>query len=241
MAVVKEPARGFCYCSLVNDPVVRIKICGITTLADARVAIQAGADALGFLVDLLYPSEDELAPEAAAEIVAALPPFVSPTLVTHAVEPARVRELVRAVHPHVLQLHGAFALEEIPPFRADFPHLKVIKAVHVEGTEAIERARRAAQYADAVLLDTKTATRLGGTGLTHDWEISRRIREALGERPVILAGGLNPDNVAAAIEQVRPWAVDVNSGVSARRGVKSAAAVQSFVRCARRRLSHAPA
>lgn len=224
-----------------NGHVVRVKICGITTAEDAGAAIRAGADALGFLVGLLYPSEDELAPAEAAEIAAALPPFVSPTLVTHASEPARVRELVRTVHPQVLQLHGSFPLEEIPLLRGDFPYLKIVKAVHVDGTEAIARARRAAQVADAVLLDTKAGTRIGGTGLTHDWGISRRICEALAGRPVILAGGLNPDNVAAAIEQVQPWAVDVNSGVSVRRGVKSPAAMESFVRSAKRHLIPASA
>jgi phosphoribosylanthranilate isomerase len=106
--------------------------------------------------------------------------------------------------------------------------------VHVDGEPAIEVAAKAARFADAVLLDTKTATRIGGTGVTHDWSISRRIRDALAPTPVILAGGLTPANVAAAVEQVHPYAVDVNSGVSIRRGRKSAALVEAFIGAAKR-------
>ena len=220
---------------------LRVKICGISTQEDAGAAVRAGADALGFLVGLLYPSEDQVTAEQAAEIIARLPPFVTPTLVTHRSQLAEVADLCRVARPHVLQLHADFRLAEIPLLRREFPHLKVIKAVHVDGPGAVERAPAAAEYADAVLLDTRTATRIGGTGVTHDWAISRRVRDALGERPIVLAGGLNPENVVAAIERVLPWAVDVNSGVSVRRGLKSPERMESFVRCAKRALSHAPA
>jgi phosphoribosylanthranilate isomerase len=111
--------------------------------------------------------------------------------------------------------------------------MAIIKAVHVEGEDSIEVARQAAPYADAILLDTRTEARLGGTGLTHDWAISRRIRDAVAATPVILAGGLTPGNVTGAIRQVRPYAVDVNSGVSLQRGRKSPALVEAFVRAAR--------
>jgi phosphoribosylanthranilate isomerase len=220
---------------------VRVKICGITTQGDARAAVRAGADALGFLVGLLYPSEDQLSAEQAAEIIARLPPFVSPTLVTHRSRLAEVVELCRVARPHVLQLHGDFHLPEIPLLRRELPHLKVIKAVHVDGPAAVERAVAAAEHADAVLLDTRTATRIGGTGVTHDWGISRQVRDALGERPVILAGGLDPENVSAAIERVLPWAVDVNSGVCVRRGQKSVERMESFVRNAKSAFSPASA
>jgi phosphoribosylanthranilate isomerase len=213
---------------------MRVKICGITTHEDASAAVNLGTDALGFLVGLLHESEDEISAKAAAEIVATLPPFVSGTLVTHRAELAEVRELCKDVRPQVLQLHGAFPLDRIPQLREEFPSLKIIKAVHVENKLAVDLAKTAAPYVDAVLLDTKTATRIGGTGVTHDWSISRRIRDALVGTRVILAGGLNPENVASAVVQVRPYAVDVNSGVSIRRGKKSPELMERFIRAAKR-------
>jgi phosphoribosylanthranilate isomerase len=212
----------------------RVKICGITTTADAWTATRLGADALGFLVGLLYESADQLSASAAARIIEALPPFVSGTLVTHRADLTEVRKLCREARPQVVQLHGRYPLEDIQGLREAFPSIKIIKAVHVDGEPAIEVAARAARFADAVLLDTKTATRIGGTGVTHDWSISRGIRDALAPTPVILAGGLTPANVAAAIEQVHPYAVDVNSGVSIRRGTKSAALVEAFIQAVKR-------
>lgn len=212
----------------------RVKICGITNQEDARTAISLGADALGFLVGLIYPSVDQLTPERARELVKFLPPFVNSVLVTHQSDPEEVSFLVTAVGPHVLQLHGAFAIEEIPLLRQRFPHLKILKAVHVEGEEAIEVSREVAPHVDGILLDSRTATRLGGTGVTHDWSISRRICEALSGTPVILAGGLRPDNVVSAIETVQPFGVDVNTGVCAEPGRKSPALLRRFIQGAKR-------
>jgi len=214
--------------------VPRVKICGITNSEDAQAAISSGADALGFLVGLIYPSADQLTPERARELVIGLPPFVNSVLVTHQSDPEVVSSLVTVVAPHVLQLHGTFAIADVPRIRERFPHLKILKAVHVEGESAIETSQRVAPYVDGILLDTRTATRLGGTGVTHDWSISRRIREALSGRPVILAGGLRPDNVVAAIETVQPYGVDVNTGVCSEPGRKSPELLQQFLSSAKR-------
>jgi phosphoribosylanthranilate isomerase len=211
----------------------RVKICGITTKEDARTAIDLGTDALGFLVGLLYESEDELSADEAGKIIEGLPPFVSTTLVTHRAGLADVRELCVHVRPQVVQLHGPYPVEHIPALRDAFPTVKIIKAVHADRESGADAAVEASRYADAVLLDTKTSTRIGGSGLTHDWALSRRIRDALAPVPVILAGGLTPANVARAIEQVRPYAVDVNSGVSLRRGKKSPRLVEEFLRAAK--------
>jgi phosphoribosylanthranilate isomerase len=213
--------------------VPRVKICGNTSREEVGFAIARGVDALGFLVGLLYPSDDELSPTRAAEMIGSLPPFVTGVLVTHWSNLDEVRDLCRTVHPAAVQLHGDFGLEEIPSLRAAFPYLRIIKVIHVEDGAAVEAARRAAHFADAVLLDTRTETRLGGTGVVHDWSISRRIRDALGDTPVILAGGLTPENVATAIASVRPYGVDVNSGVSLARGKKDRRAVEEFIRIAK--------
>lgn len=221
-----------------RSPIVhvpRVKICGITRLADAWLAIDAGVDALGFLVGLDYPSGDELEPGAARRLVARLPPLVSPVLVTHRKTLPEVLALCAEVAPHVVQLHGHFPLLEIPVLRRLHPHLKLVKAVHVDGESAIAFAVEAARWADALLLDTRTATRIGGTGQTHDWSISRRIREAVAPTPILLAGGLRPENLAAAIERVGPYGVDVNTGVSLAPGEKSPDAVRRFVQIAKAR------
>ena len=212
----------------------RVKICGITTREDAWTAIELGADAVGFLVGLLYASEDALTGADAGKLVEHVSPFVSATLVTHRANLAEVRKLVREVAPQVVQLHGPYPIDQIPALRDSCPAVKVIKAVHVTGDDSIGAAVDAARYADAVLLDSKTATRIGGTGVTHDWALSRKIRETLAPTPVILAGGLTAANVAQAIETVEPYAVDVNSGVSIRRGKKSRTLIEEFMRAAKR-------
>ena len=212
---------------------VRVKICGVTTPEDAALAARLGADAVGVLVGLSHASEDELDPEPAGAILATLPPFVVGTLVTHRTRLEDVQRLCRATRPHAVQLHGDVADDVIPGLRELFPSLRIVKTVHVDGEGSVDAAHRVAPHVDAVLLDTRTATRIGGTGLTHDWSITRRIRDALADTPVILAGGLTPDNVAAAVDRVHPSAVDVNSGVSLRRGQKSDELLARFIRTAK--------
>lgn len=219
---------------------MRLKICGITTSDDAFLAIANGADALGFLIGLMYPSDDETTCEAAAEIVAALPPFVSTVLVTHQIDPEWVVNTSRALHCTTVQLHGEFPLQRIPDLRAALPYLKITRVAHVEGEGSVAQAVAIAEWADAVHLDTKTATRLGGTGRVHDWQVSARIVRSV-RVPVILAGGLTPGNVRQAIETVRPYGVDVNSGVdldaSPRKSADKLRAFAESVRRARTELS----
>lgn len=212
--------------------VPRIKICGLALQEDVASVAAAGADAAGFLVGLDYPSEDALEPDAAANLIRRVPSHVTPVLVTHASRPARLAELAERVRPRAVQIHGGFAPADLPALKAAFPDIAWIRAVHPEEGDGIDGARRAAEVFDAILLDSRSGDRLGGTGKTHDWRISRAIREAV-DAPVILAGGLTPGNVAGAIRTVRPHGVDVNTGVSERRGVKAAAKVAAFVRNAR--------
>lgn len=214
---------------------MRVKVCGVTTAADAALVARLGADAVGVLVGLAHPSEDELDAEGARAVVAALPPFVAATLVTHRTEPEEVRRLCHAVHTPVVQLQARVSTDAVAALRAEFPALRIVACVHVEDEGALDDAKRIAPHVDGLLLDSRTATRLGGTGVPHDWSISRRVRDTLPETPVILAGGLTPRNVARAIADVRPYAVDVNSGVSVRRGQKSPELVEAFIRAAKGR------
>jgi phosphoribosylanthranilate isomerase len=211
---------------------MRVKICGITSVEEARMAIAAGADAVGFLIGLNYRTNDEIPAETAAKVIASLPPFISSVLVTHRKETQWIAETCRKIACNTIQLHGEFPLDEIPHLRRQVPYAKVIKAVHVMDSDSDELAVQAAPWVDGILLDTKTETRIGGTGITHDWTISARIVRHV-TKPVILAGGLNPENVNAAVTTVVPYGIDVNSGVEYADGSKSSEKIQAFVRLAR--------
>jgi phosphoribosylanthranilate isomerase len=212
---------------------MRVKICGIRRVEDALAAVDAGADAVGCLVGLDYAAPDNIDPGTARGIFAALPPLVARVLVTHRTGLAEVTALMHESGATVAQLHGDFPTVAIPALREALPYAAIVKSVHVTGDETVAAALAAARSADAILLDTIARGRIGGTGKTHDWKISARIAAA-SPKPVILAGGLNPDNVAEAIERVRPFAVDVNSGTRGADGWKDHAKIRSFIQAARK-------
>lgn len=199
-----------------------VKICGITRVEDALLAARAGAHAIGTVLYSRSPRAVDA--QQARRIVRAVPPFV--TTVTLLVNPtaAEVERVLEEVQPAVLQFHG----NEDPEFCAQFG-VPYIKAVQVRaGVDLLQYARL---YADAkgLLLDAFVEGSPGGTGASFDWGlIPKNI-----PLPIILAGGLTPENVTDAIRKVRPWAVDVASGVESAKGVKDAAKVAAFVRGAR--------
>lgn len=199
---------------------VRIKICGITRLEDALAAAELGADALGFN---LWPGSPRFVPpEAARAIVSRLPPFVTPVGVFVNQPRAEVMRLAAAAGVALVQLHG----DEAPP-DCEGLGLPVIKAFRVAGPEDLE-AIPAYRSAAAVLLDSRSDG-FGGSGRAFDWGLARR---AAGARPLILAGGLSPGNVARAIRAVRPFAVDAASGLESSPGVKDREKMALFVRAA---------
>ena len=207
---------------------MRIKICGITTPQEGLAAAHAGADALGCLVGVEHLSPDGIPAAAARWVFAALPPYVARVLVTHRATLPEIEDLVAETAATVVQLHGDFPVAEIPRLCSRFPYLTIVKAVPVTGDEADAQARDAARAAHAILLDTRTPGRVGGTGTVHDWSISARIVTGVPV-PVILAGGLHAGNVAEAIARVRPWGVDVNTGTKGADGKKSEERMRSFV------------
>jgi phosphoribosylanthranilate isomerase len=211
---------------------MRVKICGLSRVEDAVVAAEAGADAVGCLVGLDHASPDQVSAATAKAVYSVLPPFVARVLVTHKTTLGEVSDLVRATGATAVQLHGEYPLVAVPALGEAFPYLSIVKCVHVTGEEAIAAAGAAARVADAVLLDTKVRGRIGGTGKTHDWSISARIVETC-PKPVILAGGLNPGNVADAIKRVRPWGVDTNSGTRGTGGSKDHAKIRAFIGAAK--------
>lgn len=196
----------------------RIKICGITREEDARAAAQLGADAIGLVFYAPSPRNVRLA--QARAIAAAVPPFV--TVVGLFVDPAReeVESVLRGCAINVLQFHG----DEAPEFCGSFG-LPYIKAARVRADTDLVQCLSPYHAAQGWLLDAYHDQLYGGSGESFDWKLIPRDLA----RPVILSGGLTPDNVGAAVRQVRPWAVDVSSGVEAVKGVKDAAKIAAFV------------
>jgi phosphoribosylanthranilate isomerase len=209
---------------------VRVQIAGVSSLEEALAAAEAGADALGFTLRLPTGVHDGLTEPKARDLIARLPPFVSSVAITYVSTARDAVELCRYLGVTTLQLHGEFPLGELRLIRAALPHLKLIRAVHVTGPESLSRARALARHVDALILDTyDPATGRGGaTGKTHDWTISRQIVAGV-QVPVILAGGLTPDNVVAAIQAVSPWAVDVHTGIEDADGTRNLTKLRSFV------------
>lgn len=211
---------------------MRVKICGNRTVDDIRTAVNAGADAVGLIVGARHVSEDDVPVAEAAQLLAHIPVFVTAVLVTHLQTCSEILPIHHRVPAQAIQLHDWVAPKELARLREALPSVRLIGAVHVTSSQAVHVARREAGRVDAVLLDSRTEERIGGTGMVHDWSISAEIvRNAT--KPVILAGGLTPDNVAEAIATVRPFAVDVNSGVDDVNGNKDAEKVEHFIRAAR--------
>jgi phosphoribosylanthranilate isomerase len=200
----------------------RVKICGIVRIEDAMAAAQAGADAIGFVFDPKSPRH--IHPDQALKIARALPPFITIVGLFVNAAPDTIEGVLSHVPLDLIQFHGDEKPEQCRRY-----HRSYIKAIHMQSN--IELREKARLYGDAtgLLLDTYVADVAGGSGQAFDWN---RVPRDLG-RPLILAGGLTPENVGAAIRQVHPYAVDVSSGVESSRGVKDAAKISAFVEAVR--------
>ncbi|MNC36006.1 phosphoribosylanthranilate isomerase [Pseudomonas linyingensis] len=203
-------------------PVVRSKICGITRIEDALLAADAGADAIGLVFYARSPRAVEV--QQARAIIAALPPFVTTVGLFVNASRDELNEILEAVPLDLLQFHGDETADDCAGY-----HRPYIKALRVRPGEDIKARCAEFPQAAGILLDTFVPGVPGGTGETFDWSL---VPENPG-CPIILAGGLTAENVAAAIRQVRPWAVDVSGGVEASKGVKDAAKVRAFVAAVR--------
>jgi len=213
----------------------RVKICGITSDEDRAGAVAAGADAIGVISGVPVDTPREVDRETAADLVAGVPPLVTSVLVTMADAVQPIVRRVDAVSPDVVQVHDGLTPGELGALghRVDAKVLAVVDAEH----DAIDAY---ADAADALLVDSVDAEGGGGTGETHDWDRTREIVANL-DGPVVLAGGLTPENVEEAIETVRPFGVDVASGVESAGGVKDHDAVRAFVQRATRAGESVPA
>ncbi|SDX91250.1 phosphoribosylanthranilate isomerase [Nitrosomonas sp. Nm33] len=197
---------------------IRVKICGITRVEDALVAAQQGADAIGFV--FWRQSARFISPTQAREIVLRLPPFVNVVGVYVDPSPEWVEETSITAGLNLLQFHG----EETPEFCGQFI-LPYIKALRVRKEMDLLQYGKLYENAKGLLLDTYTAGMPGGTGQVFDWNLIPTDFPL----PLVLSGGLGPDNVVNAIRQVRPWAVDVSSGVEVAKGIKDVNKISAFM------------
>jgi phosphoribosylanthranilate isomerase len=193
----------------------RVKICCIASVAEARMAIEQGASAIGLVSEM--PSGPGPIPESLiAEIAATVPPGVSSFLLTCQQDAAAIIDQQRRLRVNTIQICDRLPAGSHRVLREALPGISLVQVVHVTGPEAVEEAIAVAPQVDAVLLDSGNQSlaikELGGTGRTHDWSLSRKIREAI-DVPLYLAGGLKPHNVAAAVQEVQPFGIDVCSGL----------------------------
>jgi phosphoribosylanthranilate isomerase len=201
---------------------VRVKICGITNLADAEAAVAAGADALGFIFYDKSPRYVTI--QQAADISKALSPFVMRVGVFVNAPEDFILSAMGKCQLTMLQFHG----DEPPEFCSQFGIMKM-KAFRVRDAETLKEFPKF--QTDAYLLDAYSSSTLGGTGKTFNWDLAVEAQQ-LG-KPIFLSGGLNPENVAAAVQKVRPFAVDVSSGVESSPGKKDPAKVKAFIAAAK--------
>jgi len=193
----------------------RIKICCIGSVAEAALAVRCGADALG-LVSAMPSGPGVITEEAIAQIAPTVPPPVATLLLTSATQSSAIISQLRRCRVNTIQICDRVSVDCLRELRAALPGVSLVQVVHVMGEESVTEAVAVADKVDTILLDSGNQTlavkELGGTGRKHDWRVSRRIVESVPV-PVFLAGGLNPENVADAIQQVRPFGVDICSGI----------------------------
>jgi phosphoribosylanthranilate isomerase len=213
---------------------VKIKICGLTSVSDAGAALRFGADFVGFIVDVPVETPRKITYLQAADFVQQ----VDRHSVVFVLMPSSVQEVERALSlkPFGIQFHG----NETPEFMKEVRNIagktRLIKVLHVKKGSNFKELKEAtdsySQYVDFLLLDTQT-DKAGGTGETHDWNIARRLVEAV-KTPIFLSGGLNPENACEAINKVRPYALDASSGLEGRPGFKDMGKLRRFVEEVRR-------
>lgn len=205
---------------------MKVKICGHRTKEDARRSVKLGADFIGVIVDVPVNTKRKVSVDKAAQIIQSINPPARGVMVIMPGSIENAKELYEAIKAPFVQLHGDESAEFLKELKGRVP-AKIIKTIHVGGPDAMRDAKKHAKFADALLLDTATE-KAGGSGIVHDWEISRRIVKEV-QIPVLLAGGLTPKNMKNAIVAVGPYGVDVASGVEDAFGNKDFKKVKEFI------------
>ncbi len=209
----------------------KVKMCGLTSTKDAKMVCESGADFAGVINQVNVPTPREIDLEKAKEIIETVPEDVQTVLVTMVEELEELKNLERKLNPDYIQIHSDISTVQLRDLEKDID-AGIIGIVSIppdleSSKEVISKAKRRGEKVDLLLLDTKGGHE--GDRMTHDWNISSKIRESV-DVPMILAGGLAPDNVEEAIEKVDPYAVDVASGVESEPGKKSLELVKDFIK-----------
>ena len=193
----------------------KVKICCISSVEEAKVAVRIGASALG-LVSAMPSGPGPIPEELIAEIIATVPPHIATFLLTSKQDADSIIAQQRRTKANTLQLVDSVSVEVYKTFRKELPGISIVQVIHVIDGSSIDEAVSVSQYVDYILLDSGNPNlavkELGGTGRRHDWSLSRTIVESVTV-PVFLAGGLKEENVQEAVETVRPYGVDLCSGV----------------------------
>ena len=206
---------------------VKVKICGITTVEDALACVESGADALGFV---FYPkSKRAVTPQVVRKITQNLPPFVSKVGVFVNGDPRDILEIMSYANLDFAQLHG----DETPEMCEYVGASRVIKAFRLKDDSSVQEVKNYLKVVRAILVDSYSEVSYGGTGRRADINLILKVKEIASGVPLIVSGGLNPENVATVIREVEPYAVDVSSGVEKSPGVKDWEKVKEFVRRAK--------
>jgi len=206
---------------------VKVKVCGLTNLQDALAAVESGADALGFII--YEGSKRFIKRKEVRKITSLLPPFVAKVGVFVNEDPRDVLEILSYCHLDLAQLHGDESPEDCEYVGAH----RVIKVFRLKSEDEVEKIEPFVGKVRAILLDTYDARVYGGTGKPFDWKLALKVGERFPELPLILSGGLNPDNVSEAVRELSPFAVDVCSGVEREPGVKEPSKLRSFIKNAK--------
>jgi len=193
----------------------RVKICCISSVEEAQTAVRFGASAIG-LVSEMPSGPGVISEKLIGEIAQSIPAGIDTFLLTCKQNPETIIAQQQRTRVNTIQLVDAFLLSDYAILRQALSGIRIVQVIHVSGAKSIQEAAAIAPYVDAILLDSGNplleTKELGGTGRTHDWSVSRRIRDCVNV-PIYLAGGLKPENVLEAIEFVHPYALDVCSGV----------------------------
>ncbi len=221
--------------------ITRVKICGMKSAQDIELAVSCGADAVGFITDVPVETPRKIDLNTAAGLISKVPIFVDSVLVIMPNDAKHALEMIEVAKPDVVQIHNNFGVDELEIIRNNTATGIVITIsipANTKGsTDTIDAVIKQVNdltdrgLVDGILLDSSAAGKVGGTGAVHDWSVSRAVVEAV-DVPVILAGGLNPDNVRDAVKSVLPYAVDTASGIETD-GMKDEKKICRFIREAR--------
>jgi len=206
---------------------MRVKICGLMRSKDVEAAGASGADALGFVVATPI-SRRNLRMEEAQKLIKRVPLFTSSVAVTAASNLKTLKSIVKMLSPDAIQLYEG-NLPLVRDIHKTHPGIDIILATPVHRSKSIPNLESLLEVSDAIIAETPNKLGIGGTGKTHDWHLTRQIRDRIRPHPLILAGGLTPSNVTSAIEIVRPFGVDVSTGVEDKPGVKNHRKMKEFI------------